>query len=339
MKKHLLFLFATLLPLLGSAQDFKFDGIYYNITSEADKTAEVTSSGGTKYSGSITIPATVTYGDVTYSVTSIGYSAFYNCSSLTAITLPEGVTSIGHYAFYNCSSLTAITLPEGVTSIGSCAFSACSSLTAITIPEGVTSIGDSAFRDCSSLTAITLPKSVTSIGDYAFRNCRSLIAISLPEGITSIGNGVFKDCRSLIAITLPEEVTSIGERAFESCISLTGITIPEGVTSLGGNALSACTSLTYIACLAGTPPEINYNAFDLVDTSIPLYVPAGSVEAYKKSTYWNMFNNTIGIEAGIENPECATQNSAIIYDLTGRRVENPTKGGIYIVNGKKVVIK
>ena len=100
-----------------------------------------------------------------------------------------------------------------------------------------------------------------------------------------------------------------------------------------------CTSLTYIACLAGTPPEINYNAFDQVDTSIPLYVPAGSVEAYKKATYWDMFNNIIGIEAGIENPECATQNSAIIYDLTGRRVENPTKGGIYIIGGKKVIIK
>lgn len=196
------------------------------------------------------------------------------------------------------------------------------------------------YRYCSSLTTITLPESVKSIGDYAFRNCRSLTSITLPEGITSIGNGVFKDCRSLIAITLPEEVTSIGESAFESCISLTGITIPEGVTSLGGNALSACTSLTYIVCLAGTPPEINYNAFDLVDTSIPLYVPAGSVEAYKKSTYWDMFNITIGIEAGIDKSQLTTGSEQLtIYDLRGRRVTDTEKGGIYIVGGKKVIIK
>ena len=121
--------------------------IYYNITSDADKTLAVTYKGSSysnysdEYSGSITIPATVTYNGVAYSVTSIGGSAFRDCRSLTTITLPEGVTSIGDYAFYSCSILNAITIPESVTSIGWDAFQLCNSLTAITLPQGVTSIG------------------------------------------------------------------------------------------------------------------------------------------------------------------------------------------------------
>ena len=107
-------------------------------------------------------------------MTSIGYEAFYNCSSLTAINIPEGVTYIGYAAFYGCSSLTAINIPEGVTSIGDEAFYSCSSLTAITILEGVTSIGNYAFCDCSSLTTIVLPKSVKNVGSYAFADCPEL---------------------------------------------------------------------------------------------------------------------------------------------------------------------
>ena len=179
-KKHLLILFAALLPLVTNADDFEVNGIYYNITYIIDKTLEVSykesisSDYSDEYSSSITIPATVTYDGVTYSVTSIGNHAFEHCSSLTDITLPESVTSIGDYAFYYCSKLTAITIPEGVTNIGYSAFSGCSSLTAITIPEGVTSIGNYAFSDCSSLTAITIPEGVTSIGEWAFSGCSSL---------------------------------------------------------------------------------------------------------------------------------------------------------------------
>ena len=175
MKKHLLFLFAALLPLLASAQTkVEIDGIWYNLTTETH-TAEVTRGGN--YSGSITIPATVTYDGVAYSVTSIGNYAFYDCSSLTSITIPEGVTSIGYAAFYDCSSLKSITIPKGVTSIGGSAFYGCSSLTAITLPEGVTSIGFNAFRGCTCLTAIVLPQSTRSVGREAFAGCPELTDI------------------------------------------------------------------------------------------------------------------------------------------------------------------
>ncbi|MBO7266692.1 MAG: leucine-rich repeat domain-containing protein, partial [Bacteroidaceae bacterium] len=154
MKKHLLILFAALLPLVASAQtQVEIDGIWYNLIKKV-KTAEVTYKGEyahsyDEYSGSITIPATVTYGGVTYSVTSIGDDAFCNCN-LTAITIPESVTSIGDDAFSCCSNLTTINIPKGVTSIANSAFEGCSSLTSITLPKGVTSIGERAFYECSS---------------------------------------------------------------------------------------------------------------------------------------------------------------------------------------------
>ena len=101
MKKYLTLLL-MLIPMLSWAQDLvEIDGIYYNIV-EKGKAAEVTKSSGTKYTGSITIPESVEYNGTTCSVTSIGGSAFYGCSGLTSITIPNSVTSIGSDAFYNC---------------------------------------------------------------------------------------------------------------------------------------------------------------------------------------------------------------------------------------------
>ena len=154
MKKHVLFLFATLLSLVASAHSFEADGIYYNITSYSDLTVEVTYQGFSsdeypnEYFGMMTIPSTVSYEGDTYRVTSIGDEAFRDCSGLVTITIPKGVTSIGDRAFYYCSSLIAINIPEGVTSIGSDAFFGCSSLTAINIPKSMTSIGDDVFWYC-----------------------------------------------------------------------------------------------------------------------------------------------------------------------------------------------
>ena len=162
MKKHLLFLFAALLPLVASAQtQVEIDGIWYNLITEA-KTAEVTYKGDSfdsywdEYTGSITIPATVTHNGVEYSVTSIGGWAFSFCSSLTAITIPEGVTSIGYAAFYDCSSLTAVYI-SSIEAWCKISFGSYDSnpltyahnlylngelVTELVIPEGVTSIGD-----------------------------------------------------------------------------------------------------------------------------------------------------------------------------------------------------
>ena len=282
-KRFLLSLLVALLTSLTThAYGFQSGDLYYNITS--DNTVEVISQyswSSSNYQGltTATIPETVTYNGTTYSVTSIGEGAFYYCSSLTSITLPNSVTSIGEDAFSSCSSLTSITIPNSVTSIGEAAFRQCSSLTSITIPNSVTSIGDWAFEYCKALTSITIPNSVTSIGQSAFRQCSSLTSITIPNSVTSIGVTAFSDCDSLTSIvvesgntvydsrencnaiietatntliagcqstTLPNSVTSIGVSAFSGCSFLTSITIPNSVTSIGDYAFYDCSSLTSI---------------------------------------------------------------------------------------------
>ena len=275
MKNSLLcFLILLMMPLASMAYDFEVDGIYYKFTGSSSvavtyKGDDPWSSDNTaSYSGQITIPSTVNYNNKSYSVTSIGNSAFFYFSGLTSITIPEGVTSIGDGAFeYSgltsitipesvtsigndafgwCSGLTSVTIPDGVTSIGSGTFSGCSSLTSITIPERATSIGDNAFQNCSGLTSITIPESVTLIGDWAFSDCSGLTSINIPEGVTSIGYGAFYRCSGLTSITIPEGVTSIGKETFWNCSRLTSITIPKSVTSIGNEAFQGCSSLTSV---------------------------------------------------------------------------------------------
>ena len=248
------------------------------------------------------------------SVKSIGERAFYDCSSLTSVTIPNSVTSIGNWAFYGCSALTSVTIPNSVTSIGERAFQGCSSLTSVTIPNSVTrieiytfkdcsslpsvtipnsvtSIGGCAFEGCSSLTSITIPNSVTSIGEWAFLGCYSLPSVTIPNSVTSIENNTFYKCTSLTSVTIPNSVTSIGDEAFEGCSSLTSVTIGNSVTSIGDEAFEGCSSLTYVTCEAETPPTVSYDTFDSVSKSIPIYVPCGCVEAYKAAWHWEDFTN------------------------------------------------
>ena len=179
--------------------------------------------------------------------TAIPNNAFYGCSSLTSITIPDSVTSIGDGAFCGCSGLTNIAFPDSVTSIGASAFSGCSGLTSITIPEAVTSIGGGAFYNCSGLTGnIIIPDSVTSIGSSAFYGCSGLINIIIPESITSIGDSAFYGCSELKSITIPNSVTSIGYFTFRGCSGLTSVTIGNSVTSIGSRAFVYCSKLTSV---------------------------------------------------------------------------------------------
>ena len=261
-----------MLSLHAMAYDFSYTyqgkTLYYNITSS--NTVQVANYNSV--SGAVVIPSSVTNNGTTYSVTSIGYMAFYECSGLTSVTIPNSVTSIGADAFYECSRLTSVTIPNSVISIGNSAFAGCSSLTSVTIPNSLIHIGNYAFRSCSGLISITIPNSVTSIGKEAFYGCSSLTSITIPNSVTSIANYTFCRCSSLTSVTIPNSVTSIGEEAFYECSSLTSVTIPNSVTSIGDDVFFGCSSLTSVT-IPNSVTSIGYRVFkdctSLTSVTIP----------------------------------------------------------------------
>ena len=256
MTKKLSLLFALMLSILMvSAHDIavkNVDGvtIYYNYINNGTELA-VTYRGDSysysnEYSGNVVIPEEVTYMNRTRKVTNIGDWAFYGCTGLTSVTIPNSVTSIGNEAFNSCSGLTSVTIGNSVKNIGDRAFSNCSGLTSIEIPSSVTSIGEFAFYGCSKLTSVTIPNSVTSIGGGAFQVCSGLTSVTIPNSVTSIGSGAFNRCSGLTSVTIPNSVTSIGGIAFSDCYKLTSVTIGNGVTSIEYGAFQNCSSLTSV---------------------------------------------------------------------------------------------
>ena len=289
----LVLMLALLFATTAHAHDFVVDGIYYNIDGT---TATVTYKGSSpydysnEYSGSVTIPTTVTYGGITYPISAIGDNAFDACEKLTSINIPNSVTNIGNDAFSECSRLSSINIPNSVTNIGVSVFSYCDKLASISvdsdnpnydsrnnckaiiktatntliagckntiIPNSVTSIGNFAFEGCSGLTSVTIPNSVTSIGGWAFYNCSSLTSINIPNSVTNIGNDAFYECRKLNSMDIPNSVTTIGKKAFGGCSSLPAIDIPNSVTIIGEGAFSSCSNLTNISVANDNP---NYDS-------------------------------------------------------------------------------
>lgn len=208
-------------------------------------------------------------------VTCIGDYAFFNCSRLTSVRIPEGVISIDYCAFYGCSSLTSVAIPDSLETIAGSAFSGCSSLKSITIPKGVTRIvEDYAFGFCSSLTSIKVAEENPV---YDSRNdCNAIIETEsdtlisacantkIPEGVTSIADTAFAGCSSLTNIIIPESMTSIGDHAFYGCSGLTSIHIPRNVTNIDIWAFADCSSLTSIKVADGNMVYDSRNNCDAI---------------------------------------------------------------------------
>ena len=246
-------------------------------------------------------------------------------------TIPNSVASIGNYAFDGCHSLTRINIPTSVTSIGDCTFSSCFGLTSIKIPNSVTSIGQGAFAYCPYLKNVTLPNSITSIAPWTFHYCDSLTNITIPNTVETIGERAFS-VSGLTSVIIPESVMSIGIQAFGSCIKLADIyvadmnsnycdidgvlfnkdtteliqyprgkaatkcIIPHTVISIDGWAF-ANAGLINITCKAIMPPTCGSNVFNSINKSqCIIYVPAGSVDAYKAADQWKDFENILPIE-------------------------------------------
>ena len=300
--------------LSAAAYDFESAGIYYNIT--GNNTVEVTYSDrdNNTYSGSVSVPETVTNNGTEYSVTKIGEYAFQG-SAVTSVSMPECITSIDYNAFKGCQNLESVTLPESLTTLGIRAFGGCQSLKTIKIPSGVTAIPGYCFNGCVSLESVTIPEGVTAIGDEAFQSC-NLNALTLPESLETIGRSAFSCNYSLKSVNIPAKVKKIEAQAFSQCgltnlviqegvqtignyafggNSLENLTLPSTVTSIGGSAFGNNNNLQSIICNAATPPTLGYDAFygsNIQEVKVPL----ASIAAYRKAYGWKDFSNYYGGE-------------------------------------------
>ena len=283
--KTIKLLFTVLLLLcatVATAYDFNSQGIYYNITS--DETVEVTYNSGSKYTGIVRIPSSVTYKGTVYSITSIGGSAFSNCTGLTSIIVDKN--NPVYDSRDNCNAI--------IETASNTLICACQNTI---IPNSVTSIGDAAFYGCTGLTSIEIGNSVTSIGDWAFWVCTGLTSIEIGNSITWIGYYAFCDCKNIFEIKIGlKEAISASKTIFS---------------------------------------ETAYN-------NACLYVPVGSKDSYAKTSPWSYFDikemDFTGIENVFDDIKGENGNTETIYNLNGCAVENPTNG-IYIINGKKVLVK
>ena len=305
-------LLALLLPALATAADFVVDDICYNINGNE---AAVTRKGlpgflFIGYSGPVVIPATVTYNGITYPVTSIEALAFYRCTELTSIDIPNSVTEIGQEAFANCPGLTSIVVESGNPRFDS--RNNCNAIIETTdntliagckntiIPNSVTKIGNFAFERCGSLTSIVIPNSVTSIGHYAFYCCDSLTSVDIPNSVIEIGYGVFESCFGLTGIVVESgnprydsrnNCNAIIETAYNTLIyGCKNTIIPNSVTTIDDYAFYDCDGLTSIV-IPNSVTEIGFGAFESCTGLTSIVIP-NSVTSIGDGAFCNCWRLT-----------------------------------------------
>lgn len=344
LKKGLLLsaLLAMIFPLVLGAQthperetfDFVSNGVTYKIyvISNTDMTASVynyTDRAVTGATGAVTIPSTAEG----YTIIALGRGAFYNCSDLTEVTVPETVTTIGEGAFENCSSLTKVNLPQGVKTMDYGVFTGCAALEAIDLSNltQLTELGSYTFDSCKKLASITLPPNLSKIPTGLCYGCEALKHITLPTTIKSIGNSAFSNCYLLEEIVIPEGCTSIGTNAFTMCgydnqrvydsswDEYDGgfeVTLPSTISSIGDGAFSGSPIMKVTSAIR-EPFAVNCfrSRVEASGFKVNLYVATGCQAKYEAATGWNIFDEIIEIEME-EGMDVSTPLADILSDGT-----------------------
>lgn len=297
--------------------DMKVDDLYYVVTSDSTVCVTFKDDSYNSYSGDVVIPESVNYDGKVYIVNAIDEKAFYNCSGLTSVIIPNTITTIGDYAFYGCSGLTSLTIGKSVASIGYDAFNGCnnlkelnwnaincssngnmstSNIETVTIGSEV-EVLPNGFVIGSKITEVTIPNSVTSIVGSAFYNCSGLASLTIGNSVTSIGNYSFYGCNNLISVIIPNSVTSIAPCAFSHCSKLKNVTLP--------NSLSSISYLTFENCIGLT---------NIVIPDSVTYIGSGAFKNCSNLRTVVVSNSVDTIESGAFYG-CDALNKVIIFDL------------------------
>ena len=261
-------LFATLGVVRG--QEYIDDGWYYLLYDDfGERTAVLETSTRPVEDRDLQIPEYIeAYGE-SYRVVEIGDDVFAWNTSIRTVTLPPSLQTIGKRAFQGCDSLVSINL------------------------ENVKKIGVNAFNSCDLLKSVDL-SSLFFIDEYTFKSCYALESVKISEKTTSIGYDAFGYCERLFSVVIPDGVESIGDNAFENC-GLRKLTLGKNVKTIGDNAFASCSDLLEIHSLAVEPPAYLRGSPDGVlfsgisSTYGILYVPEGSVDAYRQADEWGNF--------------------------------------------------
>lgn len=312
--KPLIIVLLILIPTTALAHDFEVDGIYYNIINSTE--AAVTYKGTSfwqysdEYQGSVNIPSTVNFGDISYSVSSIGDCAFCRCTGLIGINIPNSIISIGWGAFSRCTGLTNIDIPNSVTTIGTYAFGGCSGLISINIPNSVTTIGSDAFDGTAWYN--NQPDGLIYAGLVAYKYKGTIpeeTCISLRDGTVSIAENAFYGCSGLSNISIPNSVTHIDDCAFELCTGLTNLNIPNSVACIGNYAFLDCNGLTNITVENGNPKYDSRDNCNAIIETVTNSLIAGCMNTIIPNTVTSIgmwaFSNCTGLTT-IDIPNSVT---------------------------------
>ncbi len=232
------------------------------------------------------------------SLESLGIGAFYACSFLKKAQINNGLEVIPDGAFSRCYQLSELSIPSTIKKIEYEAFSSCTNLTTMPITDSLQVIGDEAFY-YSGIETLKTGKSLTSIGEHAFSNCRNLTSVEICDPVTTLGQLAFYFNDSLQKAVIGNGVHKIPKRLFSQCLNLASVTLGNAVDTLEEYCFEYCEKIDTIVCMAAVPPVMN-GAEDsffspVIFQNATLYVPIGSVEAYKTANVWKNFQNIVGV--------------------------------------------
>lgn len=294
----------------ATGTSFYVDGRYYTVISEEESTVSFGinwQEDQTPYIGDVVVPATVSYGGKTYTVTEIGKFAFDDDAAyLRSVTLPNTIRKICSWAFYGTHA-KSVNLPEGLVEletnsfcegaleetlvipstlsvIGDDVFMDCKNIETLIVSEGVTQLGKHMFDGCSAIESVTLPSTLQTIYEYAFFECAAIPSIEIPDGVTRIDKYAFAKCMGLTSLTVPESVTTVGKGIICDCNYITSVTLPQSWTELPEEMFSYCVGLTsYVMSdnIVTVGPRAFEYALSLNSVTIGSSVQSFGVDAFK----------------------------------------------------------